>query len=109
MDSAETAPVLTVEDELLAELRRTNDTVTLLVESLARGGGFGNARVSQTFGGSIGAWQVASVCACFFTMFALIIALIFIVPQLHDLQAWEGVINRDVAVIKATLPKETKP
>lgn len=66
--------------------------------------------VTHTQASSIGGWQVAAVCACFFTMFALIIALIFAVPEVHDLRAWQDVLRQRVAKLEAqTPPKEKAP
>lgn len=45
--------------------------------------------------------QIAAVCACFFTMFALIIALIVIVPDVHDLRAWRDIHSAKIAKLEA--------
>lgn len=69
MDSAETAP-LTVEDELLAELRNTNAVVAALVESLARGSGqVQNQNVRNDLGGFVAG---ASLAACIATVLLMV-------------------------------------
>lgn len=56
--------------------------------------------VTHTQAGLSG-WNVAAVCACFFTMFALIIALIVIVPDVHDLRAWRDIFSGKIARLEA--------
>ena len=49
----------------------------------------------------LGGWNIAAVCACFFTMFALIIALIVIIPEVHDLRAWRDIHSAKIARLEA--------
>ncbi len=49
----------------------------------------------------IGPWQIAAVASCFFTMFALIIALVVIVPDIHDLRAWRDIHSAKIARLEA--------
>lgn len=121
MDSAETAPVLTVDDELLAELRNTNAVVATLVESLARTGGqVQNQQVSNDMGGL---WIVASLAA---SIASILLVLGFMIlenrtyselsrktdnsvgqlraelsPQVDQLRAWNDVHSKEIARLQA--------
>jgi len=55
----------------------------------------------------IGPWQIAAVASCFFTMFALIIALVVIVPDIHDLRAWRDIHSAKIARLEVV--QEHKP
>lgn len=50
----------------------------------------------------MGPWAAAAVTACFFTFLGLILLAVVILPDLHDLQAWQDIMRQKIAKLEAT-------
>lgn len=49
----------------------------------------------------MGPWAAAAVTACFFTFLGLILLAVVILPDLHDLQAWQDIMRSKIAKLEA--------
>lgn len=49
----------------------------------------------------LGPWAAAAVTACFFTFLGLILLAVIILPDLHDLQAWQDIMRSKIAKLEA--------
>ena len=82
------------------------DRIDALLDSQARGQ---NAiTVTHTQAG-MGPWGAVAVTACLFTTLMVIALAIVILPDIHDLKAWQGVYGRDLSAMKQQLSQEKKP
>ncbi len=50
----------------------------------------------------MGPWAAAAVTACFFTFLGLILLAVVILPDLHDLQAWQDIMRQKIAKLEAS-------
>lgn len=55
--------------------------------------------VTHTQAGMSG-WSIAAVVACFFTSVMLLGLAMVVLPEIHDLRAWESIYGRDLAAVK---------
>lgn len=101
-------------EPLLEELRHTNETVMALVEEIKRDGGIVQKVVIQNES-KIVAWQIASVCACFFTVILLLVTVIFgayiargLQNDMRDQKAWLDVHQAKIARLEAVSPQKEK-
>jgi len=98
-------------DAMSDQVRDAAASVTELakvVRELAANPGNTNTVIHRTEGAGIGMIIGMVICATVSVMCVvlLIIGAIFIVPDIHDLQAWQGTFGRDLAAIKAVQHKE---
>ena len=63
--------------------------------------GPGNTQTVYHQHSGMGAWGGAAVTACFCTIAMLIATLIVVVPQLHDLKAWEQIHQNHISALEA--------
>lgn len=49
----------------------------------------------------MGPWAAAAVTACFFTFLGLILLAILILPDLHDMKAWQDVMRQKITRLEA--------
>lgn len=97
-----------VKDEVIDELRRTNEAVVGLVEEIRQRGGITQTIIHKSEG--MGAWGAGAVAACFCTYLALIIFAVWTIFQVNNLTAWENVYGRDLAAMKQQIiGQERKP
>ncbi|HKS95553.1 MAG TPA: hypothetical protein VJV74_05400 [Terriglobia bacterium] len=98
-----------MDDPLAEKIDQLTARVGELVKLLAEDQGRGHVQkvIHQTQG--MGAWGAAAVTACFFTSLMLIGLSIVVIPDLHDLKAWESIFGRDLAAIKQQIQHEAKP
>lgn len=52
----------------------------------------------------MGPWGAAAVTACMFTFLGLILLAVVVVPEVHDLRAWNDIIRAKIAGIEKTNP-----
>lgn len=60
----------------------------------------------------LGAWGAAAVTACFFSTLIVIALAIVIIPEIHDLRAWQTIFGRDISAMKQQMQQiqqEKKP
>jgi len=100
------SPRKSVAGDVLDELRETNATVLALVAELRRQERHG-ITVTHTQAG-MGHWGAVAVTACLFTTLMVIALAIVILPDIHDLKAWQNVFGRDIAAMKQQL-NQSKP
>jgi len=93
-----------VVDDVIAQLRQTNETVLELVTELRQNRH--GITVTHTQSGLSG-WNIAAVTACFFTSLMLIALAIIIIPDIHDLRAWRDIHSAKIARLEAA--QEHKP
>lgn len=72
--------------------------IDAMLERIDKGSGHVQRVTVETKG--MGAWAAAAVTACFFTSLMLIGLAIVIIPEVHDLRAWETIFGRDLAAMK---------
>jgi hypothetical protein len=95
---------------LTRELSRTERQIDLLldqmvdlsgiVKEIASSRGQSQTVVHKTQG--IGGWASAAVVACFATWVVIILSAIYFVPTLHDLNAWEQILNTRITKLEST-------
>lgn len=49
----------------------------------------------------MGPWAAAAVTACFFTFLGLILLAVALVPEIHDLRAWNDINRAKIARLEA--------
>lgn len=49
----------------------------------------------------MGMWGIAAIVACFATWVMLIVMYLLIVPDIHDVKAWQDILRKDVAKLQA--------
>jgi len=49
----------------------------------------------------MGAWGAAAVTACFFTMLALVLFALVVLPDLHDIKAWQDIMRQKISKLEA--------
>ncbi len=49
----------------------------------------------------MGAWGSAAVTACMFTFLGLILLAVVVVPEVHDLRAWNDIIRAKISRLEA--------
>ena len=54
----------------------------------------------------MGVWGAVAVTACLFTTLMVISLAIVILPDIHDLKAWENVFGRDIAAMKQQINQQ---
>lgn len=60
----------------------------------------------------MGAWGAAAVTACMFTFLGLILLAVVVVPEVHDLRAWNDILRAKTAKLEGfhqSQPRDTKP
>ena len=50
----------------------------------------------------MGPWGAAAVVACFATWFGILAILLWTIPEIHDLRAWQDILRKDVSRIQAS-------
>ena len=86
-------------DDLKAEVARTIDEVRQVADILR--GLSGNTQTIVHRSEGMGAWGAAAVVACFLTYLTLIVFAIYIIPEVHDVKAWNEVLRGKVAKFEA--------
>lgn len=87
----------TVRTDLLVD--QVNALISKFDEVLQQDRGHTQTVIHKTAG--MGAWGAAAVTACMFTFLGLILLAIVIVPEVHDLRAWNDINRAKIARIEA--------
>lgn len=84
------------------------DRIDALLEN--QQAGRNDVRVTHTQTG-MGAWGAAAVTACFFSTLIVIAFAIVVIPEIHDLRAWQTIFGRDISTMKQQMQQlqEKKP
>lgn len=54
----------------------------------------------------MGAWGAAAVTACMFTFLGLILLSVVMIPEIHDLRAWNDILRSKAAKLESFHAKE---
>lgn len=91
------------------ELTRTERQIDLLldqmvdlsaiVKEIAGSRGQSQTVIHKTEG--MGIWSAAAVVACFATWVVIVLSAVYFVPTLHDLTAWEQILNSRITKLEA--------
>lgn len=79
------------------------DQVNALVgkmDAVIERGGNTQTVIHKTAG--LGPWAAAAVTACFFTFLGLILLAVALVPEIHDLRAWNDINRAKIAKLEAS-------
>jgi hypothetical protein len=77
-----------------------------LVKELAHGGTT-NTVIHKTEG--MGAVGILCACVCVFCALFIILGAVMIVPEIHDLRAWQDINRKDIARLQAQQQQGVKP
>lgn len=110
MSESTASSKIDLDGPLARELTRTERQIDLLldqmvdlssiVKEIASSRGQSQTVIHKTEG--VGTWVSAAVVACFATWVVIILSAIYFVPTLHDLTAWEQILNTRITKLEST-------